>query len=174
MPQVDPRAVVELLCEEMTEVARAEKLGIARSSYYKWITKLTQSGIIVDKGKLRSGMSVAAAHPRSSRSGAHHAPVMHVWWGDWDVQGALLDGWNMAPSGAPDTAVVIRWKSPEGNHLKSAFVVGPKSQWSSKETERKIHNWQHWQPWSWETIRDLTIAIARVLEVKAIIVPENH
>ncbi len=176
MPQVDPRAVVELLCEEMTEVARAEKLGIARSSYYKWITKLTEAEVIISQGQLLPGMAISAAHPRSSRSGTHHAPVIHVWWADednqWDVQGALLDAWDISSSKSPDTVIAIRWVTRDEKAHKHSYVVSPRSQWTTKDTATNLSTW--WLPNKWVTIKNLTVAVARVLEVKAIIVPENH
>jgi hypothetical protein len=127
---VDQRVLIDLLCAEMTETARAERLGIARSSYYKQLDKLTREGVLVNRDTVLPGMRLSGSHPRSRHSGTHHAPVLHIWWEDgpdkWSVQGALLDDWDRRPFKSlefGDTAVVIRWSTP--SHQKPPSLFGP-------------------------------------------------
>jgi hypothetical protein len=175
---VDQRNLIDLLCTEMTETARAEKLGIARSSYYKQLDKLTREGVLVNRGTVLPCMRLSGSHPRSRHSGTHHAPVLHIWWEDsadkWSVQGALLDDWDRRPFKSlefGDTAVAIRWLADSHQScFRTAFVARPRARWSTQNTEDNL-------PASWlplpQPIRSLTIAIARVLDAETVIIPED-
>lgn len=176
-PQVDQRDVIELLCTDLSETARAERLGIARSSYYKWLKKLTDDGVIINRGTVWPAMTFTGAHPRSRYSGTHHAPVQHIWWsddfGDWAVQGALLDLWDPHSfrSNPNDTVVAIRWQTVVGECYRTAFVTKSLTQWSTRDTEKYLPGF--WQPLPKDTLKAITVAIARVLDTKAILIPEE-
>jgi hypothetical protein len=129
-------------------------------------------------------MSCAASNPRFRFSDSHYASVLRVAWTDdtgaWGVQGALLDEWTESPrrtTSIGDIAVVIRW-----NADKIAFLVSvrnrtavrlekeTKTRWTSRDTMRVL-------PPRWiistDTLRRLTVAIARVIEGEAIILPDG-
>lgn len=165
---IDQRRLIELLCEPMTESARAETLGVARSAYYTALDRLTRSGVLRQEGSLNPGMTFNGAHPRSKHSGRHHAPVQHIRWanehGRWEVQGAWLDEWEGTTGN--DISITIRWSCPDSYYL--SFNVRPVSIWSTQSTELNVRWKLH--P---SVIADLTVAIARAIHAKALIIPEN-
>lgn len=166
-PTLDQRKLIELLCEPMTESARAAALGVARSAYYTALDRLARDGVLRREGSLNPGMTFNGAHPRSRYSGRHHAPVQHIRWDDmhgrWAVQGALLDEWDEG-SGS-DISITIRWCCPEAHYL--SFPVRPVTLWSTRDTELNV--WWSVHP---TVIENLTVAIARAIHAKALIIPE--
>jgi len=166
-PKVDQARLIELLCTPMPESARAEQLGVARSMYYNALDRLHRDGILHAHGTLLAGMTCNGAHPRSKRSGTHHAPVLHVRWvddaGRWEVQGSVLDEWEGETGN--DISVTIRWRCPDTHKL--SFTVRPVARWSTKDTELNV---------SWSlthaVIKKLTVAIARVINADALLIPE--
>jgi hypothetical protein len=172
-PSVDQRRLVELLCLDMSETERAKQLGVARSSYYDALDRLVQDGLLKNRGVLAEGMTCMGAHPRSKYTPTRHAPVMHVSWpaglGRWSVQGALLDKWDKESKS--DTVVTVRWSVKPGKSLDMlAFVVTPPARWSTRDTERCLS--KTWLLTASAT-EALTIAIARVLDAEAMLIPEG-
>lgn len=169
-PSVDPRHLVELLCTDMSETERARQLGIARSSYYDALDRLARDGILWGRTALAKGMTITGAHPTSARSHARHTPVLHVSWpaglGRWSVQGALLDAWDKESKS--EAAVIVRWA---GKTLDiHSFVVMPPTRWSTKDTKNWTKNmWMLTR----SALEELTIAIARVLDAEAMLIPEG-
>lgn len=167
---VDPRQLVELLCVDMSETERAKQLGVARSSYYGALERLIRDGILKSRTMLAGGMTCTGAHPRSKNSPTRHAPVLHVSWlaglGRWSVQGALLDAWDKESKS--EAVVIIRWA---GKTLDIySFVVVPPTRWSTKDTNRYIGS--RWLL-TRTALEELTIAIARVLDAEAVLIPEG-
>lgn len=187
---VDRQLLIELLCTDMTETERARKLGIARSSYYTQLDKLVQEGVLINRGQLPDDMTCEGSNPRYRFADNHYASVVCVRWTDesgvWGVQGALLDEWETRwarTSSLNDIAIAMMWK-PNDNKLglcnKSAFIVSvrgraairlereTKTRWSSRRTIGNIP--AAWLPMPDDTLRRLTIAIARAIDGEAIIV----
>lgn len=169
---VDQRRLIELLCVDMSETERAKQLGVARSSYYDALDRLVQDGLLKNRAVLSEGMTYTAAHPRAKHT-PHHAPVMHVSWpaglGRWSVQGALLDKWFK--ESRSDIVVVVQWSiAPDKPLDVLAFTVTPPVRWSTKNTNDVLR-----QQWALtrSAIEELTIAIARVLDAEALLIPEG-
>lgn len=166
--EIDQAKLIALLCTPMPESTRAEQLGVARSSYYAALDRLARDGILRARGALMAGMTFNGAHPRSKHSGTHHAPVLHVRWvdgaGRWEVQGSLLDEWDDETGN--DTSVTVRWRCP--NIYMKSFAVRPIGRWSTKDTELNI-SWKL----TYSAIEKLTVAIARVIDAEAILIPEE-
>jgi hypothetical protein len=146
---------------------------VARSSYYDALDRLVKDGLLKNLNALAEGMTCTGAHPRSKYAPTHHAPVMHVSWpaglGRWSVQGATLDSWDKESKS--DVAVVIRWSIKPGKTLDViAFTITPPARWSTKDTNRYLG-----QKWllTRVAVEELTIAIARVLDAEAILIPEG-
>jgi hypothetical protein len=96
--------------------------------------------------------------------------VLHVSWlaglGRWSVQGALLDAWDKESKS--EAVVIIRWA---GKTLDIySFVVVPPTRWSTKDTNRYIGS--RWLL-TRTALEELTIAIARVLDAEAVLIPEG-
>lgn len=170
---IDDRALAVLLCTPMTETARAEKLGITRPSYYRLLDRLNRDGILRRRGHLALDMVLRGSHPRSRFSGTHHAPVQHILWTDstgrWEVQGQLLDKW--AGENVNNTTITVRYYNPD--FATAAFEVRPLNRWSTTNTSTHLPiglPWDHLCPLA---VEKLTIAIARLIDAEAIIVPEN-
>lgn len=166
---INQQKLIDLLCTPMTASARAEALGVARSAYYAVLDRLTQNGILRQEGYLNPGMTFNGAHPRSRYSGTHHAAVQHVRWADavgrWEVQGALLDEWDNLPG--HDTSVTVRWSCPDAHY--ASFPIRPVTLWSTRDTRLNIR-------WglSPSVIENLTVAIARVIHTRALIIPSEN
>lgn len=167
-PTTDRQMLIKLLCRPMTETARAEALGVARSVYYDALDRLAREGVLRKRGTLNPGMTFNGAHPRSKYSGGHHAPVQHVRWTDrygrWAVQGAWLDEWEEGAGN--DISVTIRWTG--SGELKTSFPVRPITRWSTMDTRFNI-TWEL----STSVVENLTVAIARTIHAEALLIPES-
>ena len=167
-PTTNRQMLIKLLCQPMTETARAGALGVARSVYYDALDRLTREGVLRKHGSLNPGMTFNGAHPRSKYSGSHHAPVQHVRWTDqygrWAVQGAWLDEWE--EGAGSDISVTVRWTGPD--ELKTSFTVRPVTRWSTLDTKLNI---------IWDlpasVVENLTVAIARTIHAEALLIPES-
>lgn len=172
-PSVDQRQLLELLCVDMTETERAKKLGIARSSYYAALDRLARDGLLKTRTTLAEGMTCTGAHPQSKYSHSRHAPVMHVSWpaglGRWSVQGALLDKWDSEPT-KDYVSVAVRWAMTAKTLDIISFVVVPPARWSTRLTD--IYVGRQWDV-TRSGLEELTIAIARVLDAEALLIPEG-
>jgi hypothetical protein len=168
----EDQALVKLLCTPMTETARANALGITRPSYYRRLDRLARIGVLRPRGELESGMSLRGAHPRSRHSGTHHAPVQHISWADeigrWEVQGQLLGRWQDETTN--NTTITIRWHTYD--FVTIAFEVRPLNRWSTVDTVRHLPPWEPWNSLRLSTTKNLTIAIAHLIDAEAVIVPE--
>lgn len=167
-PTTDRQMLIKLLCQPMTETARADALGITRSTYYAALDRLVRDGVLRKPGSLNPGMAFNGAHPRSKYSGSHHAPVQHVRWADesgrWAVQGAWLDEWEH--DAGNDISITIRRVGSEDHKL--SFSVRPITRWSTLDTRLNV-------PWelAQAALENLTVAIARVIHAVALLIPEG-
>jgi hypothetical protein len=143
VPQVDRRALLELLCVDMTETARAQKLGVARSTYYEQLARLRDENILLPKDHLAEGM---------------HCRGRLTYWEGWSAEGFML-------SGCDDAVLVLR----KGDY-RTSFITNVPQRWSTKNTEKYLDEvWYLTR----DNIEKLTIAIAHVLGAEALIIPEE-
>lgn len=172
--------VINLLCVEMTESERARRLGITRPSYYGWLHRLVADGVLVCRGIVPPDMKFRASHPMSSRSSGHHAPVLHVRWveGDdrWSVQGVLLDSLEEKPTRYGDLNIVIRRQTGDKTYYASFVHTTPARidthiRWSTRDTMRNLPI--EWSYTDQLPIKKLTLAIARVIDGEALLIPEE-
>jgi hypothetical protein len=149
VPQVGRRALLELLCVDMTETARAQKLGVARSTYYEQLNRLRDEGILLPKGYLAEGMR------RRGRL---------TCWEGWALQSVVLEVWEK--SAPAEISITIRWTLIQET---ISFITAPLPRWATRDTYKYTQNWNLPR----NSIEMLTIAIAESIKAEALIIPEE-
>ena len=119
-------------------------------------------------------MKLKGSHPRSRFSGTHHAPVLHIRWADtqgqWALQGSLLDKWEGEDTN--NSNITIRWQS-HADTVSTSFEVRPVNRWSIRDTFVHLPVFVPWNQLSYSTLRTITVAIARVIDAEALLIPED-
>jgi hypothetical protein len=119
-------------------------------------------------------MKLKGSHPRSRYSGTHHAPVQHIRWidshGKWAAQGSLLDKWEGEDTN--NASITIRWQS-RADFVGTSFEVRPVNRWSIRNTFVHLPIYSPWDQLSYDTLKTITIAIAKFIDAEALLIPEE-